>query len=96
MNKYKEEYKVNPDPELKIQIDELEKYVQNAQDETPVYKEISPRVIFNLGLTYQWRKLTLDLDVKNLFNKHYVQSGVSTGLIPQKGRWFMCSIAYKF
>ncbi len=96
LNKYKEEYKVNPDPELKIQIDKLEKHVQNAQDETPVYKEISPRVIFNLGLTYQWRKLTLDLDVKNLFNKHYVQSGVSTGLIPQKGRWFMCSIAYKF
>ena len=81
---------------MKKQIEDLETIIPIAQDETPVYKEISPRVLFNLGITYQWRNLTLDLDVKNLFNKHYVQSGVSTGLIPQKGRWFMFDIAYKF
>ena len=90
------EYEITHDPETKAQIENFEQLVQTAQDETPVYKEISPRVLFNLGITYQWRNLTLDLDVKNLFNKHYVQSGVSTGLIPQKGRWFMFDIAYKF
>ena len=96
LKEFRAKYELNPDPEMKEQIDIFAKLVQEGQDEIPVYKEISPRIIFNLGLTYQWRNFTLDIDVKNLFNKQYVQSGVSTGLIPQKGRWFMFDIAYKF
>ena len=46
--------------------------------------------IFQLG------KVTLGLNVRNLFNTKYERSGMNTKLIPQKGRWYMFDIAYKF
>ena len=90
------EYEYNPDPEIKEQIENFTNIMHQAESETSVYKEIAPRVLFDLGATYQWHNLTLDIDVKNIFNKQYYQSGVSTGLIPQRGRWFMVSLGYKF
>ena len=96
LNEAKEKYALNPTPENKELVDYYDKKATRAQDETPVFKEFNSRVLFDLGATYQWRNLTFDLDVKNIFNNRYNQSGVSTGLIPQRGRWFLATIGYKF
>ena len=96
LKELKQEYALNPTPEGKEQIENFEASIESYQNDIPVYKEIAPRVLFDLGATYQWRNLTVDVDVKNVFNKQYYQSGVSTGLIPQRGRWFMVTLGYKF
>ena len=57
---------------------------------------MDPRVIVDLGAEYKLNKLTFGLNVHNLFNTKYNQSGSNTKLIPQKGLWFMASVAYKF
>ena len=65
--------------------------------ETLIHQEdMKARAIFNIGAEYKWKKLTLGLNVRNLFNTQYNRSGMNTKLIPQKGRWFMFDIAYKF
>ena len=92
----KDAYDANPTPENKELMDYYDKTSEAVQADTPVYKEIASRVLFDLGATYQWRNLTFDIDVKNIFNKRYYQSGVSTGLIPQRGRWFLATVGYKF
>ena len=65
--------------------------------ETIIHQEdMKARAIFNIGAEYKWGNLTLGLNVRNLFNTQYNRSGMNTKLIPQKGRWFMFDIAYKF
>ena len=96
VQKLKEMYEKNPIPEIKEALEEATRYEANAEAQVPVYKEIDSRVLFDLGATWQWRNLTFDIDVKNIFNKQYTQSGVSTGLIPQRGRWFLLQLGYKF
>jgi iron complex outermembrane receptor protein len=59
-------------------------------------KDMPARIICNLGAEYQWGKVTLGFNINNLFNTHYDRSGMSTKLVPQKGRWLMGTIAYKF
>ena len=59
-------------------------------------KRIPSRVIFNVGAEYQLGKLILGLNVRNLFNTYYYRSGMNTNIVPQKGRWFMFDVAYKF
>ena len=59
-------------------------------------KEMPSRVIFNIGAEYQIGKLTLGANIHNLFDKYYYRSGMNTNVVPQKGRWFMFDIAYKF
>lgn len=62
-----------------------------------VYKgKMNARAIFNIGAEYKLGKFTFNLNVHNLLNTHYYQSGMNTKLVPQKGRWLMGSIAYKF
>lgn len=55
-----------------------------------------PLLLFNCGAQYKLGKLSLNLDVRNLFNSYYERSGMGTGVIPQKGRWFTFGISYKF
>lgn len=65
--------------------------------ETIIHQEdMKARAIFNIGAEYKWGNLTLGLNVRNLFNTQYNRSGMNTKLIPQKGRWYMFDIAYKF
>ena len=65
--------------------------------ETIIHQEdMKARAIFNIGAEYKWGNLTLGLNVRNLFNTKYERSGMNTKLIPQKGRWYMFDIAYKF
>ena len=59
-------------------------------------EDMKARAIMNLGAEYKWGNLTLGLNVRNLFNTQYNRSGMNTKLIPQKGRWFMFDVAYKF
>ena len=59
-------------------------------------KDIDPYFLVDVGANYTWGKLEFALNVHNLLNKKYFLSGASTGLIPQKGRWFLFDIAYRF
>ena len=59
-------------------------------------EDMKARAIMNLGAEYKWGNLTLGVNVRNLFNTQYNRSGMNTKLIPQKGRWFMLDVAYKF
>jgi iron complex outermembrane receptor protein len=86
--------------------DIAEKNYESAQEwtdelirvkETIIHQEdMKARAIFNIGAEYKWGNLTLGLNVRNLFNTQYNRSGMNTKLIPQKGRWFMFDVAYKF
>ena len=59
--------------------------------------EMPARLICNVGAEYQFGKhLTLGLNVRNLFNTQYNRSGMNTRLIPQRGRWWMASVAWQF
>ena len=57
---------------------------------------VKARVIFNIGAEYQLTPhVQLGLNVRNLFNTQYNQSGMNTVLVPQRGRWYMASIGIK-
>lgn len=58
--------------------------------------EMGARCIVNLGAEYNLGKLTLGLNIRNLLGTKYFRSGMNTKLVPQKGRWFMFDVAYKF
>ena len=59
-------------------------------------KDIDPYFLVDIGANYTWGKLDFAFNIHNLFNRKYEISGASTGLIPQKGRWFLFDIAYRF
>lgn len=56
---------------------------------------VSQRAIFNLGASYDFGIVEIGLNCHNLLNHHYRQSGMGTGLIPQRGRWFMATVSLK-
>ena len=60
------------------------------------HEDVPSRFIINVGGEFKIGRLTLGLNIHNLLDKRYFQSGMNTKLVPQKGRWFMASIAYKF
>lgn len=66
------------------------------QNELVSSQEIDPRIVFDLGAEYRLGKLSFGLDIHNLFNKKYYQSGMDTGLVPQRGLWFLATIGYQF
>ena len=55
-----------------------------------------PLLLFNCGAHYTLGKITFSFDVHNLFNVSYTRSGMGTGIIPQKGRWFNFDVSLKF
>ena len=59
-------------------------------------QKIDPRIVFDLGAEYHIGKVSLGLNIHNLLNKKYSQSGMNTGLVPQRGRWFLGTIGYQF
>ena len=82
--------------QLMEEMDAVQEEAEANIDNIQIFKDVAARVLFDVGATWKWQNFTLDLDVKNLFNHRYTQSGMSTGLIPQRGRWFMATIGYKF
>ena len=71
-------------------------YLLETQERLILENDMKARAIFNIGAEYQLGRMTLGLNVRNLFNTNYERSGMNTKLIPQKGRWFMFDVAYKF
>ncbi len=96
LKKLDEYTKMPVTPETDAIIYELYNQLEPILYNLYIEEDISPRVIFNVGASYKFRNLELGLNIRNLLNTKYYQSGMSTGLIPQKGRWFMFDIAYKF
>ena len=58
--------------------------------------DVDPYFIADIGASYKIGNLELNLNVNNMLNNKYSLSGACTGLVPQKGRWYMFDIAYKF
>ena len=74
----------------------LSKYLKEEHRNSIEISEISPRLLVNVGADYTFGRFEVGLNVQNLLNKSYHQSGMSTGLIPQQGRWLMFEVGYKF
>ena len=97
-----EEYTSSPDydheeaEEMLAMIENFRSLAKTEESMIDVNKTVPARVIVDLGASYKWHNLTLTANIKNLFNHHYVQGGMSTCLVPQRGRWLMFEIAYKF
>ena len=73
-----------------------QQYSDIVSNELVSEQRISSRITFDVGAEYRLGKLTLGLDIHNLLNKSYYQSGMNTGLVPQRGRWFMGTLGYEF
>ena len=59
--------------------------------------DMPARFLCNIGAEYQLiDRLTLALNIRNLFNTQYDRSGMNTKLVPQHGRWWTISVGYKF
>lgn len=70
--------------------------VNEAYDHSIYEADIDARFLVNIGANYTLRHLTFGIDVHNLFNTKGYLSGMNTKLVPQKGRWWTVSLAYKF
>lgn len=92
----REEYEKAPTPELEEKMKLIYDRLLELSKDVTVQKNYPARLIVNLGARYTIKNLEMTFDVHNLFNHKYSQSGMSTGLIPQKGLWFMGTIGYKF
>ena len=53
---------------------------------------MAPRFVMDIGAEYTLGKATLRLDIHNLLNRKYNQSGTDTGLVPQRSRWFLATL----
>ena len=60
-----------------------------------VDEDVPARAIFNMGARYEFKPLTFELEVYNLFNKKYYQGGNSTAPIRQQGLWFLFNAGIK-
>lgn len=76
--------------------DELFELAMQATEKLVIGRDISARALVNLGAEYTFGHVTFGINVHNLFNTHGFLSGMNTMLVPQKGRWTMFSVAYKF
>ena len=80
-------------------IEEAEDWLDMAMSLFPELiskRDMSARAIVNAGAEYKLGKLTLGLNIHNLFGTRYNRSGMNTNLIIQQGRWFLFDVAYKF
>ena len=88
--------------ELYMYEEETDEYRYLYEETEQIKKEINAkrdipaRAIFNVGADYQIGKLTLGLNIRNLFDTHYDRSGMNTVLVPQQGRWWTASVSYQF
>ena len=87
---------INISPEDRTTIETVAGMMAKLGEELYYKKDIDPYFLVDVGANYTWGKLEFAFNIHNLFNKKYEISGASTGLIPQKGRWFLFDIAYRF
>lgn len=67
-----------------------------ASEHIVYQRDIKASLLCNVGAEYQIGQLTLGANVHNVFNTQRFLSGMSTKLVPQKGRWFMVTVGYHF
>ncbi len=91
-----EQYWETPTEELASMIEELQATMIHFSQRVQVRKPVAARFIMDIGAEYQVGRIELGLNIHNLLNTRYYQSGMSTTVIPQKGRWLLGTIAYKF
>ena len=78
-------------------IEEAQHYWQlseEAQNNALHRGYMKATLLCDVGTEYRLGKLTLRLNVNNLFNTKYYRSGMNTKLVPQRGRWFMFNVGY--
>lgn len=78
-----------------VEMQQLGELIQELSDYQIKYEDVSSRFLCDVGAEYTIGRVQLALNVRNLFNKKYVQSGQGTGLVPQRGRWIMISAGIK-
>ena len=69
---------------------------EQAQANLNVVRNVPAYFLWDIGARYTISKLELGFTVNNVLNRKYAISGACTGLIPQKGCWFLFDVAYKF
>jgi iron complex outermembrane receptor protein len=84
-----------PDIEDSTEWDVLVAKIMELASQPFTRKDMPARAIVNLGADYQIGKLTLGLNIHNLFDTCYDRSGMNTNLVPQQGRWWTVSVGYK-
>jgi len=77
-------------------MEEILTKVEYYEPRSTVEKDYSSRFIVNVGANYTIGPVELSFNIHNLFNHKYRQSGMTTGLIPQKGLWCLGTVSYKF
>jgi len=87
---------INITPEDRAVLETLANKLADLSEALYNKKDIDPYFLVDIGANYTWGKLDFAFNIHNLFNRKYEISGASTGLIPQKGRWFLFDIAYRF
>ena len=91
--------KEEPSAEILEEYNALRHYVYGeATEDRYLYKDIhvDPYFVADIGASYKIGNLELNMNIHNVLNNKYSLSGACTGLVPQKGRWYMFDIAYKF
>ena len=91
-----EGYPINMTAEERSIMKAAEETMGQLNDHLYNKKDINTYFLVDVGANYTWRKLEFALNIYNLLDRKYVLSGACTGLIPQKGRWFLFDIAYRF
>ena len=69
---------------------------KNANATLKVEKDVPAYFVMDVGGNYTIGKLELGLNIHNVLDRKYSIGGACTGLVPQRGRWFLFDIAYKF
>jgi iron complex outermembrane receptor protein len=94
MDEYKIE-DIEPEDEIPDWMNDYTEQLKSAMQDYILRKDIPARAILNIGGEYTIGSLTLGLNIHNLLGTRYYRSGMNTNLIPQQGRWWQVSIAYK-
>ena len=75
----------------------LQPYLKQQTGTAIEFIDVPSRILADFGVSYKPLKfIEINFNVHNAFNKHYTQSGMATGQIPQKGRWFMFDVCCAF
>ena len=100
LNKYcyivKLVYEIQDMEEDSPEFEEMKNKVIELASQPFTKKDMPARAIVNIGADYKIGKLTLGLNIHNLFDTRYDRSGMNTALVPQQGRWWTASVSYHF
>lgn len=85
-------------PEQKASLTEVYATLLKRENGAAIqFIDVAPRFLVNLNASYELlRNLEIGINIHNLLDKEYYQSGMATGIIRQQGRWILGSVSYKF